>query len=177
MEPLAITLIVIGVVILLVLIYLFRVYNELTWHQVKVDKIAGNLDAVLKNKFDLIPALIDIVKGYAKHESSTFTEVTRLRSQWGEAKNINDKMKTANQLESALSKLLVLEERYPELKANRNFLSIQKSIGIAESKVLNERMYYNEVVRKYNVRVRLFPKNIVAKIFNFTERQYYSIEK
>ncbi len=165
------------IVIIILIRFIYRTYNELTWHLVKVDKIAGNLEAVLKKKFDMIPALVEVVKGYAKHENSTFTEVARLRSQWGEAKGTNEKLKMANMLESALSKLLVVQERYPQLKANRNFQNIQKSIGIVESQVLNERKYYNEVVRRYNVRVKLFPRNIIAKMFGFTERGFYSNEE
>ena len=160
-------------IVLILVRFIYRTYNELTWHLVKVDKIAGYLDAVLKNKFDMIPALVEVVKGYAKHESSIFTDVARLRSQWGETKNVNSKLKTANLLESALSKLLVIQERYPQLKANRNFQSIQRSIGAVESQVLNERKYYNEVVRRYNVRVRLFPRNAIAKMFGFNEREFY----
>ena len=165
------------IVVLFLIKFIWRTYNELTWHLVKVDKIAGNLDAVLKKKFDMIPALLEVVKGYAKHESSTFTEVTKLRSQWGEAKNINEKIKTANMLESALSKLLIVQERYPQLKANRNFQSIQRSIGSVEAQILNERKYYNEVVRRYNVRVKLFPRNIIAKTFGFGEREFFSNEE
>src|SRR3989344_2030056 len=165
------------IAVLLLIRFIWRTYNELTWHLVKVDKIAGNLDAVLKKKFDMIPALVEVVKGYAKHESSTFTEVARLRSQWGEAKDTNEKMKTANMLESALSKLLVVQERYPQLKANRNFQSIQRSISSVEAQVLNERKYYNEVMRRYNVRVRLFPRNIVVKMFGFKEKEFFSNEK
>src|SRR3989344_9442662 len=165
------------IVVIVVVRFIYRTYNELTWHQVKVDKIAGNLDAVLKKKFDMIPALVEVVKGYTKHESSTFTEVTKLRSQWGKAQNTNEKIKTANMLESALSKLLVVQERYPQLKANRNFQNIQKSISIVEAQVLNERKYYNEVMRRYNVRVRLFPRNIVVKMFGFKEKEFFSNEK
>lgn len=165
------------IIILVIIRFIYRVYNELTWHQIKVDKIAGNLDAVLKKKFDMIPALVEVVKGYAKHESSTFTEVARLRSQWGKEKDAEKKVKTANMLESALSKLLIIQERYPQLKANRNFQSIQKSIGSVEAQVLNERKYYNEVVRRYNVRVRLFPRNVIAKMFGFKEREFFSNEE
>ena len=168
---------ILAIAVLLLIRFIWRTYNELTWHLVKVDKIAGNLDAVLKKKFDMIPALLEVVKGYAKHESSTFTEVTKLRSQWGEAKNINEKIKTANMLESALSKLLIVQERYPQLKANRNFQSIQRSIGSVEAQILNERKYYNEVVRRYNVRVKLFPRNIIAKTFGFGEREFFSNEE
>ena len=168
---------ILAIAVLLLIRFIWRTYNELTWHLVKVDKIAGNLDAVLKKKFDMIPALLEVVKGYAKHESSTFTEVTKLRSQWGEAKNINEKIKTANMLESALSKLLIVQERYPQLKANRNFQSIQRSIGSVEAQILNERKYYNEVVRRYNVRVKLFPRNVIAKMFGFGEREFFSNEQ
>lgn len=162
------------IVVLAIVRFIYRVYNELTWHLIKVDKIAGNLDAVLKKKFDMVPALVEVVKGYAKHESSTFREVARLRSQWGKTKDTNEKMKTANMLESALSKLLVVQERYPQLKANRNFQSIQRSISSVEAQVLNERKYYNEVVRRYNVRARLFPRSIIAKMFGFKEREFFS---
>lgn len=165
------------IAVLLLIRFIWRTYNELTWHLVKFDKIAGNLDAVLKKKFDMIPALLEVVKGYAKHESSTFIEVTKLRSQWGEAKSINEKIKTANMLESAFSKLLVVQERYPQLKANRNFQSIQRNIDSVESQILNERKYYNEVVRRYNVRVKLFPRNILAKMFGFGEKEFFSNEK
>lgn len=165
------------IAVIVVVRFIYRTYNELTWHQVKVDKIAGNLDAVLKKKFDMIPALVEVVKGYAKHESSTFTEVTKLRSQWGAEKDVAKKIQTANMLESALSKLLIVQERYPQLKANRNFQSIQKSISSIEGQVLNERKYYNEVVRRYNVRVRLFPKNVIANMFGFKEREFFSNEE
>lgn len=166
-----------SVVVLLLIRFVWRTYNELTWHQLKVDKIIGNLDAVLKKKFDMIPSLVEIVKGYTKHESSIFTEVARLRSQWGEAKSVNEKIKTANMLESAFSKLLVIQERYPQLKANKNFQSLQRSIYAVEAQILNERKYYNEVVRRYNVRVRLFPRNIIAKIFGFKEKEFFSKEE
>lgn len=160
------------ILILLLVRFVWRTYNELTWHQEKVKKIAANLDAVLKKRFDLIPSLVEIVKGYAKHESSTFTEVTKLRSQWGATNDVNGRIKTTNMLESALSKLLIIQERYPQLRANRNFQSLQRSISSIEAQILNERKYYNEVARRYNVRLQLFPRNIIAKIFGFKEKEY-----
>jgi LemA protein len=157
--------------------YVYRTYNELTWHLLKVDKQASNVEVHLKKRYDLIPALVEAVKGYAKHESGTFTEVTRLRSQWGASKSINEKVKNANALESALSKLLVVQERYPQLRANKNFQSLQKSMSHVEGELVHERKYYNEKVRAYNVRVRLFPRNIVAKLFGFKERDFFSLEE
>lgn len=161
-------------VIVAVLYYLYKTYNELTWFGTKVDKIASNLDAVLQRKYDAIPALLNVVKGYAAHEGGTFKTVAGLRSQWAASSNAGDKIKAANQLEATLSKIISLQENYPRLKADKNFRDIQKSIGKAEAAVMNERKYYNEIVRRYNVRVRLFPRNLVAKLFGFTERPFFS---
>ncbi|MBS3147582.1 LemA family protein [Candidatus Woesearchaeota archaeon] len=164
------------VIVIFVLWYIYRTYNELTWFDTKVDKIASNLDAVLQRKYDSIPALLSVVKGYAAHESGTFKAVTELRSRWATSANEREKIKTANQLESALSKIIALQENYPKLKADKNFRDIQKSIGKTESAVMNERKYYNEIVRRYNVRVRLFPRNLVARLFGFSERSFFSRE-
>jgi LemA protein len=122
----------------------------------------------------MIPLLIEIVNNYAKHENSTFTIVTQLRSQWGAAKTTKDKIKNANKLEAALAKLLVMQEQYPQLKANENFQSLQQNASEMETQILIERRNYNEIVKEYNIQVKLFPKNIVAKIFRFSERDFYS---
>ncbi|KHO54465.1 MAG: hypothetical protein QT10_C0016G0009 [archaeon GW2011_AR19] len=164
------------IVVLLIFRYIYRTYNELIYHQIQVEKQAAHLDAHLKKKFDLIPALSDVVKGYSKHEKGTFEEVTRLRSQWGKSKDIDEKAKTANMLEGVLSKLLVVQERYPQLKADRSFQDIQKSIGWVERELVHERKVYNQRVKSYNVRLRLFPKNIVAKTFHFQEKPFYNRE-
>jgi LemA protein len=166
-----------AIVVLVGIRYVYRVYNELTWHLLKVDKQASNVEVHLKKRYDLIPALVEAVKGYAKHESGIFTEVTRLRSQWAGSKTTSEKMKNATMLESALSRLLVVQGRYPNLKANRNFQSLQKSMSRIEGELVHERKYYNEKVRAYNVRVRLFPRNIVAKLFGFKEREFFSLEE
>ncbi len=156
--------------------YIYRTYNELTYFQIQTEKQASNVEVHLKKKFDLIPALAEVVKGYAKHESSTFTDITKLRSQWGASKNIDEKIKTGNMLESMLSKLLVVQERYPQLKADKSFQNIQKSIGYVEKELTHERKLYNQRVKRYNVRLRLFPRNIIAKIFGFKEREFFSKE-
>jgi len=157
--------------------YTYKTYNELIYHRMQSDKQASNVEVHLKKKFDVIPALVEVVKGYTKHEKGVFEEVTRLRSQWGKSKNINQKMKTANLLESALSKLLVVQERYPRLKANKNFLGIQKNISRVEKELVRERKYYNQRVKAYNVRLQLFPKNIIAKLFRFEEKPFFSLEE
>jgi len=117
--------------------------------------------------------LADVVKGYASHEKKTFEEVTRLRSQWTNADNADEKIKTANMLEGALSKLLVIQERYPKLKADRSFRSIMKSIGYIEKELLRERKLYNKRVSAFNVKLQEFPSNVVGKIFGFKEKEFF----
>jgi len=157
--------------------FVWKTYNELIYFRIQVDKQASHVDVHLKQKFDMIPALLDVVKGYAKHEKGTMEEVTKLRSQWGAAKTPEQKMKTANMLESALSKLLLVQERYPNLKANKSFLSIQKSIRVVEQQLVHERKVFNQRVKRYNVRLQLFPRVIVAKMFGFGEKTFFQMEK
>ena len=157
-----------------IFMFIYKTFNELTCLQIKTDQSMGNLDAIIKKKFNMIPSLIETVKDYVKHENSTFAEVTKLRSQWSDSKTANEKVKNANLLEKALSKLLVVQEEYPQLKANENFQSIQQSINLVESEIFNGRTEYNETVKDYNIYTRLFPKNIIAFIFRFRQRDFFS---
>lgn len=156
--------------------YVYTTYNSLIYHRMQARKQASNVEVHLKKKFDLIPSLVEVVKGYAKHESGTFKEVTKLRSQWSGSRSIESKMRTANMLEAALSKLLVVQERYPSLKADRNFKNLQRSISSVEKGLTRERKYYNQRAKAYNVRLELFPKNIVARMFRFEEMPFFSLE-
>ena len=166
----------IGIPVVVIGGYVLKTYNQLVNLRIDVDRQVSHVQVHLKKKFDLIPALAEAVKGYASHEKGTFEEVTRLRSQWGSAQNTDEKMKTANMLEGALSKLLIVQERYPKLKADRSFQNIMKSIGWVERELVHERKVYNQRVKSYNVRLRLFPKNIVAKTFHFQEKPFYNRE-
>jgi len=157
--------------------YLYKTYNLLVNLKINTERQTAHIQAHLKKKFDLIPALSEIVKGYASHEKGTFEEVTKLRSQWGNAKSSEEKIKTANMLEGALSKLLVVQERYPKLKADRSFQNIMKSIGHVERELLKERKLYNRRVSFYNVKLQEFPSNIVAKMFGFREKEFYNKEE
>ncbi|MBS3141761.1 LemA family protein [Candidatus Woesearchaeota archaeon] len=167
---------IIGVVVLGLAIYLFKTYNNFVKLRIDTERQASHIQAHLKKKFDLIPALTDVVKGYSNHEKGLLTEVTRLRSQWGSAGNINEKMKTSNMLESALSKLLIVHERYPQIKADRSFNNIQRNIWHVERELLHERKIYNKRVSWYNQKIQQFPSNIIAKMFKFEEKQFYAIE-
>ncbi|MBU2541717.1 MAG: LemA family protein [Candidatus Omnitrophica bacterium] len=168
---------IVSVVAIIVLGYIWHTYNKLVNLRILVERQASHLEAHLKKKFDLIPALTEVVKGYSNHEKGILTEVTKLRSQWGTASNTTDKMKTANMLESALSKLLIVHERYPNIKADRSFNNIQKNIHYVERELLHERKVFNKRVSYFKQKVEQFPSNIIAKMFRFKEKEFFSMEE
>jgi len=144
------------------------VYNRLVTLNEAVPAAWSQVENVLQRRFDLIPNLVRTVRGYMKHERELLTEITRLRSQWGAARTTTARVEAANGLEGALARLMVLVERYPDLKANEGFLRLQDELAGTENRIAVERMRYNEAVRGYNIYTRRFPNNIVAGIFGFT---------
>ena len=166
-----------GAVIVGLVGFIWRTYNDLIIKRINVERQASHVEVHLKKKFDMIPAIVEAVKGYAGHEKGTLEEVTRLRSQWGKITNSEEKVKTSNLLEAALSKLLIVQERSPQLKANRNFMDLQRSIGYVERELVHERKVYNKRVSWYNSTLQLFPKNLVAKMFNFQEKSFFSMKE
>jgi LemA protein len=148
-------------------------YNRLVQHQEVVEESWAQVENVLQRRYDLIPNLVNTVKGYASHERELLEEVTRLRSQWGEAAGIDAKVHAAQQLESTLGRLMVVLERYPDLKANENFRALQDELTGTENRIAVERRRYNQTVRDYNVLVRQFPSSIVAAITGFEKRDIY----
>lgn len=166
------TWITIGIVAF-VLIVLGTSYNRLVTLNEGIDAGWAQVENVLQRRYDLIPNLVNTVKGFAKQEMTIFTEVTRLRSQWGEAKTTEQKVGAATALEGALSRLLLVVENYPQLKSDQNFLKLQDELAGTENRIAVERMRYNEAVRQYNVAVRRFPSNLVAHLFNFGKRDAY----
>lgn len=130
----------------------------------------ANVETVLQRRFDLIPNLISTVKGYAAHEKGLLTEVTRLRSQWGLASTPDEKIKAAGEMQGALSRLLLVSENYPELKANQNFLALQDELAGTENRISVERRRYNEMVQAYNTSIRRFPGSVWAGMFGFQRR-------
>ncbi|MEK6543953.1 MAG: LemA family protein [Elusimicrobiota bacterium] len=166
------TWIALGCVVLLALIGVGG-YNRLVSLSEAVDSSWAQVENVLQRRYDLIPNLVNTVKGYAKHEKGLLEEVTRLRSQWGEAKTPADKGRAAEGLEGALSRLLLVAENYPQLKANENFLRLQDELAGTENRISVERLRYNDAVRAYNVVVRRFPSNLVAKVCGFSKKDAY----
>ena len=131
----------------------------------------ANVETVLQRRFDLIPNLVNTVKGYAAHEKDLLEEVTRLRSQWGQALGAAQKQETAGQLEGALSRLLLVAERYPDLKANQNFMALQDELAGTENRISVERRRYNEAVQAYNTAIRKLPDSLWASMFGFQVRK------
>jgi LemA protein len=148
-------------------------YNGLVQAKVAIDNSYSNVDVDLQRRYDLIPNLVNTVKGYAKHEKSVLEEVTRLRSQWGEAKNTDEKIKASNDLEGALSRLMLVVEKYPDLKANEGFLRLQDELAGTENRIAVARMRYNEAVQNYNLKVQSFPSNLIASTFGFKTKDIY----
>lgn len=142
-------------------------YNELITLRENVDTSWAQVETVLQRRYDLIPNLVNTVRGFAEQERNVFTEVTRLRSQWGAAQTVAEKTEAAVGLEGALSRLLLVAERYPDLKSNQNFLALQDELAGTENRISVERRRFNDTVRQYNTRVKQFPTVLVASLTGF----------
>ena len=150
-------------------------YNGLVQLKVRADNAWSDIDIQLKRRHDLIPNLVETVKGYAAHEKGTFENVARYRSAAMAATSAEDRAQAEGQLTQALRGLLAVAEAYPELKANAQFMSLQQQLTELEDALQNSRRYYNAVVRDLNTRIQSFPTNIIAGMFNFQQRQFFEI--
>lgn len=168
--------IIAGVLIVLVL-YGIGVYNKLVNAKNKVANQFSQVDIQLKRRADLIPNLVETVKGYAKHEEGTLTAVIEARNKAVKAGSVNEKIEANNELTGALNKLFALAEAYPELKANENFLSLQNDLKETEDKITYARQFYNDSAMEFNNLVEMFPSNIVALIFGFKKYEYFKIDE
>jgi LemA protein len=168
-------LIVLGVVVVIGFAVV-GVYNSLIQLKNKVDEGWADIETQLKRRYDLIPNMVETVKGYAKHESKTFEAVTQARNMAMSAKTPEDKMQAENALTGTLKTLFAVAESYPDLKANQNFMELQSTLKEIEEKLQLSRRYYNATVRDFNTKVEIFPNNIVAGIFHFGRRDFFEIE-
>ena len=173
MELSSIVIIIIVGLLLLLVFYVIGVYNKLVNARNKVKNQWSQIDVQLKRRADLIPNLVETVKGYAKHEKGTFKEVVEARNKSISAVSVNDKIEAENQLTGALNKLFALSEAYPELKANENFLSLQTDLKETEDKITYARQFYNDTAMSFNDLVEMFPSNIVASIFGFKKYNFF----
>lgn len=168
--------IVIGVVILLAVV-VGAMYNSLVTLKVRVEEAWSDITVQLKRRLDTIPNLVEIVKGYAKHESGVFKEVTEARSSLMSAKGVKETAAADNQFEGALKSLFAVAESYPDLKANQNFLDLQQQLVDTENKIQASRRFYNVGVRDLNTRIQTFPSNLIAGIFGFKERDFFELSE
>lgn len=169
--------IIIIVILVLLVLYVIGAYNGLVMARNKVKDQWAQIDVQLKKRVDLIPNLVETVKGYAKHEKGTLTEVIEARNKAVSANTVNEKIKANSELTGAISKLFALSESYPELKANENFLSLQNDLKDTEDKITYARQFYNDSANGFNNLVMMFPSNIVANMFNFKKFDYFKIDE
>src|SRR5579871_6656498 len=166
-------LIVLLVIVAIVVFMLIALYNGLVQLRVRADSAWSDIDVQLKRRHDLIPNLVETVKGYASHEKGTFENIAKFRSQAMQASTPADKAVAENQLSGALKSLFAVAENYPELKASEQFTQLQGSLSMTEDSLQNARRYYNAVVRDFNTKIQSFPTNIMAGMFGFAARQFF----
>src|SRR5947209_19331804 len=164
------------IVVFLLIAFAVAVYNGLVQLRVRADSAWSDIDVQLKRRHDLIPNLVETVKGYAAHEKGTFENIAKFRSQAMQASTPADKAAAENQLTGALKSLFAVAENYPELKASEEFTQLQGSLSQVEDTIQNARRYYNAVVRDFNTKIQSFPTNIIAGMFGFQTRQFFEVE-
>jgi LemA protein len=160
-------------VIAIVLAYVLISYNSLVNLRNRVKEAFATMDVYLKKRWDLIPNIVETVKGYAKHEKDTLESIVNLRNNPYDSMQQNDKIAADNQITGALSKIMALAENYPDLKANQNFMELSKELSKVEEDIANSRKYYNAVVRNYNNSVQMFPSNVISSVFGFKEEPMF----
>lgn len=170
-------LIIILAICLFIASYVIKLYNNIVRLNNKVKEAFSTMDVYLKKRWDLIPNMVETVKGYAKHENNTLKEVVALRNASYSNLSDEDKLKTNAQLSAGITKIMALAESYPELKADQNFIHLSGELSKIETDIANARKYYNGVVREFNNTVEIFPNNIVAKLFNFEAKPMFVVDE
>jgi LemA protein len=173
MAAFVVLLVIIGAVAIMAI----GMYNSLITLRNRCDNGWSQIDVQLRRRYDLIPNLVETVKGYAKHEREVFEKVTQARAAAVNAQTVKDQGQAENVLTGALKSLFAVAENYPELKANQNFLMLQEELAGTESKIAYARQFYNDTVMKFNMRQQVFPSNIIANMFGFKPRDYFQIEE
>ena len=169
------TLIILGVLVVLA-IFVIRIYNGLVRKKVAADGAWSDIDVQLKRRYNLIPNLVETVKGYASHERETLESVIKARQTAIDVSGIAGQAQAENMLSGALRQLFALSERYPDLKANQNFMQLQEELASTENKIGFSRQHYNRSAAQYNTAREVFPANMLAGRFNFKEMEYFELE-
>lgn len=165
--------IIVVVIIVILIIISISAYNKMVSFTMSVDESWAQVENQLQRRYDLIPNLVETAKGYMKFEQETLIAVTKARASVGQAQSIDEKINANNQLEGALSRLLVVFEKYPDLKANENFVTLMAELSGTENRIAVERQRYNQKVKEYNTYIKKFPNVIIASLFGFKEKPYF----
>jgi LemA protein len=164
-------------IVVLVLGYGIYAFNRMVALRQRVNNGWSEIDVQLKRRYDLIPNLVETVKGYAAHERQVFEQVTQARSQAVNAQGVDQQASAENQITGALKSLFAVAEAYPDLKANQNFLALQEELSGTESKIAFARQFYNDQVMLLNTRIQKFPSNLIAGMFHFTPKEFFNIDE
>ena len=167
---------IIFIIVILLVIFVISIYNSLVTLRQRVKNAWSQIEVQLQRRFDLIPNLVETVKGYMTHESDTLAKVTELRTAWAGAKTVDEKAKLDNELSNTLKTIMAVAEAYPDLKANQNFESLQNELTETEDKISYSRQFYNDTVTRYNTKLELFPSNIIAGMFHFTAESLFEVD-
>jgi len=157
--------------------YIFSLYNGLIELNNNMDKAWANIDVLLKKRSDLIPNLVETVKGYMKHEKEVLTKITELRSELSHETETKDKAKTSNQITETLKTIFAVAENYPQLKANENFLHLQKEMSLIEEQIADRREFFNNSVLLFNTRIQVIPDSLFASILGYKKKDYFKVEE
>ncbi len=167
---------IILIIIVLLVLVIIKLYNDLVKLRQKVRNGWSQIDVQLQRRFDLIPNLVDTVKGYMAHESSVLEKVTALRTSWANASSIKEKSNLDSELSGALKTIMAVSENYPDLKANQNFSQLQEELQNTENKIAFSRQFYNDVATKYNTKIEVVPSNIIANMFGFKPEELFQVD-
>lgn len=169
-------LIVILVIVVLIVAWVISTYNRLVTQKQRVGNAWSQIDVQLQRRFDLIPNLVETVKGYMSHESGTLEKVTELRTAWAKASSVEEKAKLDNELSNTMKTIMAVSESYPDLKANQNFLDLTAQLSETENKISYSRQFYNDTVTRYNTSIEMFPANIIAGMFHFESKSLFEVQ-
>lgn len=168
--------IVIGIIVLILIFWTVGAYNRLVKGKIMVEEAFSTMDVYLKKRFDLIPNLVETVKGYASHEKETLAQIVALRNQNYDGMSDEEKVENGVVISKAVPKILALAEAYPDLKANQNFMDLSMQLRDVEEDIANARKYYNGAVKKYNLLCQTIPTNIIAGMFRFESKKMFEVE-
>lgn len=167
--------IILLIILILILIYVIFTYNTLIKFKLKTENAWAQIDTQLKRRFDLIPNLVETIKGYAKYEQETLEKIVNARNMYNISSSVQEKANASNMLSNTLKSIFALSENYPDLKANENFITLQSDLRETEDKIAFARQFYNDTVEMYNKKLLVFPNNLIASIFKFKAADFFEI--